>query len=122
MSFSTGIESPLFSGKTHLRADVRDEPVLADTNVLGDDVVPRYGPLSFFLLYCVLDEPGVISIRRTFTDLGVTKSEIFNEGNNLVVNAAYVFAFPVSQHETINVQYSQAANATKIMLIESEVR
>lgn len=112
----------IFSGKVHLRRNLRNEAITANTNIFAKNIEPLYGPIAFFVVYAVFDDIGVFSIRRTFTDIGVTKSELFNEGSNLTQNAAYVFPFPVSNSETINLHFSNTCTITKLVLFESEVK
>lgn len=114
--------APLFSGKVHLRVDIQNTAVSANTDMFAANVFPRYGPISFFMIYVCFDGPGILAIRRTFLDTGVTVSELMNEGNTLVSNAAYVFAFPVSDSESINVQIDYNGTVRKLTLLESEVK
>ena len=115
------IPESLFSGYSTLLADIRNQPVLENADILPESLAATYKPISFFMIYVVFENSGSLIIRRTFTDLGATKSEVLNEGYPFADNAAYTFAFPVSLNEKINFQYSQNTTATKLTLIESQV-
>jgi len=110
-----------FSGYTLRLADIRNQAITAETNILSQDQPCTYKPFSFFLVYCSFENSGGLVIRRTFTDLGVTKSEVLNEGFPFADRAAYIFAFPVSEDELINFQYSQNTTAIKLTLMESQI-
>jgi hypothetical protein len=115
------IPESLFSGHTLKIADVRNQAILADTNILPDSLPPMYKPASFFMVYCCFENAGALAVRRTFTDLGVTKSEFLNEGFPFANNAAYIFAVEVSEDEEINFWYTNNTVATKLTVIESQI-
>lgn len=115
------VHAPLFSGKTRKLADARNVAVTADTNIFTQNIAPGYTPLTFFMIYACFEAAGQLKVRRTFTDLSMTKTEILNEANNLVPDGAYIFAIPVSDDETINIWFSANTIATKVTVIESQV-
>lgn len=115
------IRNSLFSGHVDKLADIRNEAIAAGDDILPQSYAATFKPVSFFMVYAVFELSGSLVIRRTFTDLGVTKTEVLNEGYPMAENAAYIFAFPVSEDETINFQYSQTTTCTKLTLLESQV-
>lgn len=115
------IQEPLFSGKVRKRADIRNVAITQDTNIIAENIKPGYTPLASFVIYACFETQGQLKVRRKFTDLNVTKTEILNEGNNLVSECAYIFAIPVSENETINIWFSTNTVATKLLIIESQI-
>lgn len=111
----------IFSGKVQKRSDIRNTSITLNTNIFSEDITPVYYPNSFFTVYACFQAAGILKVMRTFIDLGVTGTELMNEGNALAANAAYIFAFPTNENETINLQFSTSTTATKILLLESQV-
>ena len=121
MSGFQRIAESLFSGHVDKLRDIRNTAIASGVDILPQNQAATYKPVSFFMVYAVFELSGSLVIRRTFTDLGVTKTEVLNEGYPMADNAAYIFAFPVSENETINFQYSQTTTCTKLTLLESQV-
>ena len=117
----TRLPETLFSGYTQKLADIRVHPITANTNILTENQPPTYKPMSFFMVYAVFENTGSLMIRRTFTDLSTTRSEILNENFALGANSAYIFAFPVSEDETINFWFTNNTTVTKLTLLESQI-
>ena len=117
----TRLPETLFSGYTQKLADIKVQPISANTNILAENQPPTYRPMSFFLVYAVFENTGSLMIRRTFTDLFTTRSEILNENFALGANSAYIFAFPVSEDETINFWFTNDMTVTKLTLLESQI-
>jgi len=98
-----------------LKGSVFNSSVSANTNIFASDLAPTYAPTTF-RIYACFNASGVLSIVRTKG--GVTVTEQLNSGNALTANAAYVFDVLVESGETINLQYSVAATALVLKVVE----
>lgn len=111
----------LYSGHVIRVANVRNQAISANTNILTQNIVPTFTPSAFMVIYAVFSGTGSLFIRRTFTDLGVTQNEVLNEGFPFADHAAYTFSFPLDEDESLNFQYSQSVTVKKLVLYESQV-
>jgi hypothetical protein len=98
-----------------LKGSVFNASVSADTNIFASDLAPTYSPTAF-RIYACFDAAGVLSVVRTKADTTVT--EQLNAGYPLNANAAYTFDVIVESGESINLQYSVAATALVLKVVE----
>ena len=109
--------STITAGDVIEKGNVFNTAVTANTNIFSSNLSPSQAPLAFFLIYAVFQGAGKLKIRRTVS--GTTaNAEILNSDTDLTANAAYVFSVPVSENESINVQYSASVTATKLVVME----
>jgi hypothetical protein len=98
-----------------LKGSVFNTPVSANTNIFASDLTPTNSPTAF-RIYACFSAAGVLSVVRT--KAGTTVREQMNAGNALNANAAYVFDIVVESGESINLQYSVAATALVLKVVE----
>jgi hypothetical protein len=98
-----------------LKGSVFNASVSANTNIFASDLSPANSP-TVFRIYATFDASGVLSVVRTKGSVTVT--EQLNSGNALNANAAYIFDIIVESGETINLQYSVAATALVLKVVE----
>jgi hypothetical protein len=98
-----------------LKGSLFNAPVSANANIFASDLAPTYSPTAF-RIYACFDASGVLSLVRTRAGTAVT--EQLNSGSALTANAAYMFDVMVEDGETINLQYSVAATALVLKVVE----
>jgi len=98
-----------------LKGSIFNTSISANTNIFSSDLTPSYSP-TLFRIYVCFNAAGVLTVRRTRG--GTTVSEILNAGNNLNANCAYMFDVIVESGDSINLQYSVAATAICIRVVE----
>jgi hypothetical protein len=117
----TRIPETLYSGHVIVVANIRNQAITANTNILSINLKPTFTPSAFIIFYGAFSATGSLVIKRTYTDLGSTVTEVLNEGFPFAADAAYSFSFPLDRNETLNLQYSQNATVNKMVLYESQV-
>ena len=98
-----------------LKGSVFNASVSANTNIFASDLSPTNSPTTF-RIYATFSASGVLSVVRTRAGTSVT--EQLNSGNALNANAAYIFDIIVESGESINLQYSVAATALVLKVVE----
>ena len=98
------------------KAKEHNVSITADTDILSSDITPTNTPCLFRALVA-FDTAGVFSAKITKSDDSQTTK--FNEANNLVADAAYMFDLLVHEGDSINFQHS--ANATLKVLRVQEI-
>jgi hypothetical protein len=98
-----------------LKGSVFNASVSAGTNIFASDLSPTNSP-TVFRIYATFNASGVLSVVRTKAGTSVT--EQLNSGNALNANAAYIFDIIVESGESINLQYSVAATALVLKVVE----
>ena len=98
------------------KAKEHNVSVTADTDILSSDLTPTNTPCLFRVLVA-FDTAGVFSAKITKSDDSQTTK--FNEANNLVADAAYMFDLLVHEGDSINFQHS--ADATLKVLRVQEI-
>lgn len=90
----------------------------ANNNLLGSDITPTNSP-SYIRIYVVMSVSGVLNVMRTVS--AVTITEQLNNGIALVADAAYMFAVPWRNGDSINIQYTATGGNTLILdIIEAQ--
>jgi hypothetical protein len=97
------------------KGSVFNASVSANTNIFSSDLAPTNSPTAF-RIYACFNASGVLSVKRT--KAGTTVTEQMNAGNALNANAAYTFDVIVESGESINLQYSVAATALVLKVVE----
>jgi len=97
------------------KASIFNTSIAANTNIFSSDLTPSYSP-TLFRIYACFSASGVLTVRRTRG--GTTVSEILNAGSSLNANCAYMFDVIVESGDSINLQYSVAATAICIRVVE----
>lgn len=121
MSSPFRIPETLYSGHVIRVANVRNQAITANTNILSINIEPTFTPSAFMIIYCVFSATGSLTVKRRYEHTGTTVDEVLNEGFPFAADAAYSFSFPLDQDESINLQYSQNATVSKLVLYESQV-
>jgi hypothetical protein len=98
-----------------VKGSVFNASVSANTNIFSSGLAPTNSPTAF-RIYACFSASGVLSVVRTKANTTVT--EQLNAGNALNANAAYAFDVIVESGETINLQYSVAATALVLKVVE----
>jgi len=98
-----------------LKGSVFNTSVSANTNIFTTDLTPTNSPTTF-RIYCCFNASGVLSVKRTSG--ATTVAEQLNGGAALNANAAYMFDILVESGESINLQYSVAATALCLKVVE----
>jgi len=101
-----------------VKASIFNTSVSANTNIFSSDLTPTNSP-TVFRIYATFGAAGTLTVKRTKS--ATTISETLNGGNALSANAAYIFDIIVESGETINLQYSVAATALVLKVIELPV-
>ena len=97
------------------KASIFNTSIAANTNIFSSNLTPSHSP-TLLRIYVCFNASGVLTVRRTRG--GTTVSEILNAGNNLNANCAYMFDVIVESGDSINLQYSVAATAICIRVVE----
>jgi len=97
------------------KASIFNTSIAANTNIFSSDLTPSYSP-TLFRIYACFNAAGVLTVRRTRG--GTTVSEILNAGSSLNANCAYMFDIIVESGDSINLQYSVAATAVCVKVVE----
>jgi len=101
--------------KPILKASLFNTSVAANTNIFPSALTPTYSPATF-RIYCCFNASGVLSVQRTSG--ATTVAEQLNGGAALNANASYMFDILVESGESINLQYSVAATALSLKVVE----
>jgi hypothetical protein len=101
--------------QTILKYSLFNTAVSANINIFAAGLTPTNSP-TIFRIYACFDASGVLSVQRTKG--AVTVSERLNGGVALSANAAYLFDILVESGESINLQYSVAATALSLKVVE----
>jgi len=101
-----------------VKASIFNTSVSANTNIFSNNLTPTNSP-TVFRIYATFSAAGTLTVKRTKS--ATTISETLNGGNALSANAAYIFDIIVESGETINLQYSVAATALVLKVIELPV-
>jgi len=100
-----------------VKADLFNQPVLANANILPSNLAGIHKPISYFILTFCFQGAGIFNIMRTKD--GVSLPEGYREAATLVPNGAYIHAIAVSTGETINFQYTTATTLTSLKVLET---
>ncbi|MEM2179072.1 MAG: hypothetical protein QW272_09670 [Candidatus Methanomethylicaceae archaeon] len=112
---SRASEDTLSRLKPIQKAAIFNTSISANTNIFSSDLTPTNTP-CIFRIYAVFDTGGILTVKRTFG--ATTVSENLYSGNPLVANSAYIFDIAVRSGDSINLQYSVAATAILLMVME----
>jgi len=98
------------------KANEHNVSATADADILSRDLTPTNTPCLFRIMIC-LDTAGVFSAMITKDD---SEQKLkFNEANNLVADAVYMFDLLVHDGDSVNLQHS--ADATLSVLRVQEI-
>jgi hypothetical protein len=103
-------------GDTIVKNDIFNIAVTANTDIFSTVMTPTTVPLAYFVIYATFQAAGRLVIKRIKS--GVSVLERLNEDSDLKVNTAYMFIIPVSEGETVNMQYTTSTTASKLMILE----
>jgi hypothetical protein len=98
-----------------LKGSIFNTAISANTNIFSSDLSPTNSPTTF-RIYACFNASGVLTVKRT--KASTTVSEQLNGGTALNANASYIFDIIVETGETINLQYSVAATAVVLKVVE----
>jgi len=101
--------------KPILKGSVFNTAFEAGVDIFAAGLTPTNSP-TIFRIYAVFNAAGVLSVARTRA--GTTVLEQLNGGINLNANAAYLFDVPVETGDSINLRYSVAATALRVLVME----
>lgn len=102
-------------GSGILKGEIFNTAVLVNTNFFVADLAPS-NPPTRFRIYVAMSVAGIPTVIRTTA--GVAVNENLNGGVALNANAAYMFDISVTGNDTINLQFSAAAQILSCIVVE----
>lgn len=100
------------------RANLHNELVSADTDILGSSVEPDRTPCLFRVMAC-FDAAGALS--AVVSNGGDSQVVKLNSGNDLVASAVYIFDLLLHEGDSVNFRYSVDATVKVLRVQEIDI-